>query len=157
MVVHADIVEDFSRSLSELNDMLSVSVHQKDPIFNGMVKDAQIFSFLRTSEVLRSLIKNIHDENTDEAHRADMETAVVTLCMLDLIDDEKAKNFLEQFDAAEFLALDRSWLDDEGDRCLFDSGMYDITSYCNQMITLLDVVSSQCTLIESEENYERGH
>ena len=157
MVVRIDLVEDFSRSLSELNDMLLVSVDQKDFVYRGIVRDAQLFSFLRSSEVLRTFIMHMHTENCDDQYVSDTESAVVNLCMIDMIDDEQAKDILDQLDLAEFLALDRSWLDQEDDRRLFDGGIRNIFSYCKGMSRLLNEVSSQCTLIDHEEKDDQGH
>ena len=156
MVVRADLVEDFSKSLCELNDMLSVPLNQKDPVLRGVARDAQLFTFLRSSDVLRSLVRNIHAENCTDHYPVDTETAVISLCMLDLIDDEQARDILNQLDAAEFLALDRNWLDQEDDRRVFDEGVHDMSMYCNGMMRLLNDVCSECTLIEEEDDVE-GH
>ncbi len=157
MVVHGDLIEDLSQSLSELNDMLSVNVHQKDPIYRAMVRDAQIFSFIRSSDVLRGLIGDIHSENCDGDMPEDLETGVITLCMLDIIDDEQAHVLLNQLELAEFFALDRSWLESDEDRRLFDGGIHEIASYYKSMSSLLNEVSSQCTFIDYEEQDDQGH
>ncbi len=157
MVVRSDIVEDFSQSLYELNDMLSISLHQRDPIYRGMVEDAQLFSFVRTSEVFRKLLKHIYDENCEDHHAVTPETALVSLCGLGLIDDEQTETLLCQLDLAEFFALDKNWLETEEDRRLFDGGIHELPIYCKAMTRLLDEVSEQCTLIECKENDEQGH
>ena len=157
MVVHGDLIEDLSQSLSELNDMLSVNLHQKDPVYRAMVRDAQIFSFIRSSDVLRSLIGDIHSENCDGHMPDDVEDGIITLCMLDVIDDAQAQVLLNQLELAEFFALDRSWLESEEDRRLFDGGIHEITSYHKSMSSLLNEVSSQCTFIDYEEQDDQGH
>lgn len=157
VVVHGDLFEDLSKSLSELNDVLSVNLHQKDPVFRAIVRDAQIFSFVRTSEVLRNLIGDIHSENAGEQLPEDLESAVITLCMLDIIDEDQAHALMNQLDLAEFLALDRSWLESDEDRRLFDGGIHEIVGYHQSMSSLLHKVSSHCTFIEYEENDDHGH
>lgn len=157
MVVHGDLIEDLSRSLSELNDVLSVNLHQKDPIFRAIVRDAQLFSFVRTAEVLRHVIDDIHTENSEGSVVHDNEAGILTLCMLDVIDDEQAQSLLQQLELAEFLALDRSWLESAEDLRTFDRGIQEIAQYHKCMSNLLDEVSSHCTFIEYEENNDQGH
>jgi len=157
VVVHGDLVEDFSKSLSELNDVLSVNLHQKDPIFRAIVKDAQIFSFIRTSEVLKNLIQDIHSENSEGDSQEDIESAVLTLCMLDIIDEDQAQRLLNQLELADFFVLDRSWLESDKDRRFFDGGIQEIPSYHEVMSSMLNSISSRGTLIDYEENDDEGH
>ncbi len=157
MVVHGDVIEDLCKSLFELNDVLSVNVLQKDPIYRALVRDAQIFSFVRTSDVLRNLIGDIHTQNAEDEMPRDIETGVITLCMLDIIDDEQAHSLLNQLELAEFLTLDRNWLESDEDRRIFDGGIQEISLHYRNMSSLLHEVSSQCTLLDYEEKNDEGH
>lgn len=157
MVVHGDLVEDFSQSLSELNDVLSANLHQKDPVYRAIVRDAQLFSFVRTSEVVRKLIRDIHSENSEGEVAQDIETGVVTLCMLDILEDEEANSLLNHLELAEIVTLDRSWLESDEDRRVFDGGIQEIASFYATMCNLLDEISSRGTLIEYEENNDLSH
>ncbi len=157
VVVHGNLVEDLSQSLSELNDVLSANIYQKDPVYRAIVKDAQIFSFVRASEVVRRLIRDIHSENTEGEVVQDIETGVITLCMLDIFEDEQANSLLNHLDLAEILTLDRSWLESDEDRRVFDGGIQEIASFYANMCALLDEVSSHGTLIDYEEKNDFSH
>ena len=157
MVVYADIVEDFGRSLSEFHDALAVKVTGGDPIYTGLVQDARIFAFLRASEVLKRLVIGLHKENSEQYYRVDIESAVFSLCMLDMLDEDTCEKLLKQFELADFFALDRAWLDSHEDQRVFEGGICELTSYCRSMNILLQNVSSQCELIDRQETSNEGH
>lgn len=157
MIIDADLVEDFSQSLTELHEVLYVRIREKDTLHKALVHDARIFSFLRASQVLRSLIVSIHRENSEQYYRADIESMVFSLCMLEIIDEDQAEHLLRQFDLADFYVLDRAWLDSEEDRRMYEGGLHELPSYWRTMSQLFDTISREYTLLKRNEKPHEGH
>ncbi len=157
MIVYADLVEDFSQSLSEFQDVLSVKIPKNDTFYSVLVQDAQLFSFVRSSQVVRSLLMTIHKENDFEFFPAGTESALASLCMKEIIEEDDADQLLELLDVAEFFALDHAWLETEEDRRQFDGGICELPLYYRTLNHLLHDVSTKCDLIERQEETYEGH
>ncbi len=149
MDIHADILEDFSRALADLGDVLMVKK------VSELVRDAQIFSFIRANDVFRTLIRNIYAENSDD-ETLESEQMIVALCALDIVTDEQAKRLIQQSDSADLLALDRSWFDVPEDVQYYDEEVAALSTYYEDMSILLSNLSNVGTLVTYEECHE-GH
>ena len=149
MDIHADILEDFSRALADFGDVLMVKK------LSNVVRDAQIFSFIRANDVFRALIRNIYTENSDD-ETLESEQMIVALCALDIVTDEQAKRLIQQSDSADLLALDRSWFDVAEDVQYYDEEVAALSTYYEDMSILLSNLSNVGTLVTSEECHE-GH
>lgn len=164
MIVRADIVEDFSRSLSDLNDVVVVKADKRDTFFCAAVKDAQLFSFLRAVELLRALLGNIQSEECDDccddcdsSGSDDTEGSVMRLLMFGIIEEAPAMKLLQLLDSAEFLVLERSWLDHEDAGLIYDSSVLDIPRYCDLMGNFLETVSTDFLLVDTQEVTNDAH
>ncbi len=148
MDIHAEILEDFSRALADFHSVLV----EKN---TEMVRDAQIFSFIRANDVFRALIRNIYAENSDD-EVMDSEQMIIALCALDVISEGQAKRLIQQPDSADLLTLDRSWFDAAEDVQYYDEEVTALTTYYEDMSTLLKNLSKVGTLVSYEESHE-GH
>jgi hypothetical protein len=155
--VYADLVEDLSRSLAQLHDVLSVKVSKEEPLYASLVQDAQIFSFVRTSQVLRLLMQSIRAEDDEEFYKSDIESVIFSLCLNEVITEEQAEKLLHQLDIEEFFLLDGTWLDSEQDRRTFEGGINELTSFFQTMNRFLDTVSREFMLREREETSHECH
>ena len=157
MDVCADLVEEFSASLTELQDVLLVKVPQNDPFYASLVQDARLFSFVRTSQVLRSVIRSLQDEEHEEFYNGDTESAIYSLCLLDMLTEDQAETLLRQVALEEFFLLDQPWLDSEEDLRTFESGLHELPLFFRTMNQFLDRISTDCTLRARDEVLDECH
>lgn len=157
VVIYSDLLEDFSRSLSEFHDTLAIKIQSKDPLRVSLVQDARIFTFLRASQVLKTLVWSLHKENSENYYKTDIESALFSLYMFDMLDEDVIEKLHKQFDLADFFAMDRAWLDSQEDRRIFEGGLCELNSYCRSMNILLHYISTQCELITRPEQTHEVH
>jgi hypothetical protein len=148
MIIHADIMRDFGRALADLNKVLMIKKNTEE------VQDAQIFSFMRANAVFRALIFNIYAENSDD-EVMDLEQMIIAFYALDIISEEQANRLIEQSNTAHLLSLDKGWLDGD-DVCFFDEEVASLSTYYEDMRTLLDNLRKVGTLVTYEEDHD-GH
>ncbi len=147
MHIHADILQDFGKALADFKAVLTQESNRE------VVRDAQIFSFIRANEILKALINNLYAENTDDDLH-DPEQMLIALCALDLIAEDQVKRLIEQIDCADYLALDRTWLDAPEDAEYFDEEVASFPTYYDDMKTLYENLYRVGTLLRYEECYE---
>ena len=151
MVVPTTLIDDFSRALSDLDDVLCVKVrHKNDMEYNERLCDAQIFSFLRAHEVLKALLATLCSAHEDD--QMDIKKRVALLCEHDILDEKQAKSLLHQCEMADFLAIfDKMWLYHEDELAEYEEEVEKICTYYQNMKTLLTSVGAQYTPLEQKK------
>jgi hypothetical protein len=141
-------MRDFGRALADFNKVLTIKKNTEE------VQDAQIFSFMRANAVFRALIFNIYAENSDDEVK-DIEQMIIAFYALDIISEEQANRLIEQSNTAHLFSLDKDWLEGD-DLRFFEEEVASLSTYYEDMRTLLDNLREVGTLVTYEEDHD-GH
>jgi hypothetical protein len=127
------IMDDFSESLMTLGDTLKHSPKNTDPIATDLVRDARIHSFLAAQrvfeEALVSLFESAEIDEDEDCECDDIEHGLTMLYAVGLLSEDQFRKLTTQREVAEFLSIDRLWLEAEEDIDLFDQCVENINNY----------------------------
>lgn len=128
------VMDDFSQSLLTLGDVLKNSTKSTEAS-EHLITDAQIHSFLAAHRIFEEAMASIYEsadideEEEDDCECDDVEHGLTMLYAVGILSEDQFKKLTTQREVAEFLALDRAWLEAQEDLDVFDQCVENINNY----------------------------
>lgn len=129
------IMDDFSQSLLTLGDVLKNTTKNTEPVVLDLVKDAHIHSFLTAHRIFEEAMISVYqsvevdEQEEEDCECDDVEHGLSLLSATGIISEDQFKKLMTQREVAEFLSIDRSWLEAQEDVDVFDQCVENINNY----------------------------
>lgn len=127
-------MDDFSESLLTLGDVLKNSTKITE-VGADIITDARIHSFLAAHRIFEEAMATIYEsaeideEEDDDCECDDVEHGLTMLYAVGIVSEDQFKKLTSQREVAEFLSLDRAWLEAQEDLDVFDQCVENINNY----------------------------
>jgi hypothetical protein len=162
MYVNFCLIEDMSRSLVEMSDILEFPLKEDNEEQSLMVRDARIYSFLRCAEIFKAVLFNIYLLNdleefeAEDADPEDIEDLLETFFDAGVFDQERLDHFSCLFGMAGLLAVDKEWLEDGEKTQIYEDGVKAIPDMYEYICSYLQSMSDKLEIIDSASEGEES-